>query len=295
MLGIWLSVAQVVISGYQPIAEQTWVQLNPEYYPLHRTPPAMFVAWHGNQYPPLATKQKQGRWQILFPARLVPPFDLFEGEAQLSKAYLARLRRIDEMAYGVAPGQAVAAVAIVQQGSGSLGYHAQPIAPFIAEFRTPQDVLGGVDTLTYTDESEPLLAQLGGTFRTAGMGGSKAHEGVTSADMALASSTASASADSDAMLTLSAPTAGGSKTVCHQVVAGETLWRIASQLSSAKGVDTYSYLLALAAENKAHLGDGIRVKTGDGLYCPSAETLAKFDALSQVQRQQQFARLERGH
>lgn len=73
MLGIWLSVAQVVISGYQPIAEQTWVQLNPEYYPLARTPPAMFVAWRGNQFPPLAQKQKHGRWQILFPARLVPP------------------------------------------------------------------------------------------------------------------------------------------------------------------------------------------------------------------------------
>ncbi|MGL4776014.1 MAG: hypothetical protein ACRCWT_06320, partial [Aeromonas veronii] len=84
MLGIWLSVAQVVISGYQPIAEQTWVQLNPEYYPLARTPPAMFVAWRGNQFPPLAQKQKLGSWQILFPARLVPPFDLFEGEAQLS-------------------------------------------------------------------------------------------------------------------------------------------------------------------------------------------------------------------
>lgn len=40
---------------------------------------------------------------MLFPARLVPPFDLFEGEAQLSKAYLARLRRIDEAAYGLAP------------------------------------------------------------------------------------------------------------------------------------------------------------------------------------------------
>ncbi|HHQ4619760.1 TPA: hypothetical protein ACSP78_003504, partial [Aeromonas veronii] len=171
MLGIWLSVAQVVISGYQPIAEQTWVQLNPEYYPLARTPPAMFVAWRGNQFPPLAQKQKHGRWQILFPARLVPPFDLFEGEAQLSKTYLARLRRIDEMAYGVVPGQAVAAGAIVQQGSGSPAYHAQPVAPFIAEFRTPQGAFGGVDMLTDPAESEPLLAQLGATFRTAGMSG----------------------------------------------------------------------------------------------------------------------------
>ncbi|HHQ4517999.1 TPA: hypothetical protein ACSP2U_000001, partial [Aeromonas veronii] len=170
MLGIWLSVAQVVISGYQPIAEQTWVQLNPEYYPLTRTPPAMFVAWRGNQFPPLALKQKHGRWQILFPARLVPPFDLFEGEAQLSKTYLARLRRIDEMAYGVVPGHAGA---IVQQGSGFPGYGAQSIAPFIAEFRTPQNTFGGVDISTDTDESEPLLAQLGVTFRTAGMSGAQ--------------------------------------------------------------------------------------------------------------------------
>lgn len=291
MLGIWLSVAQVVISGYQPIAEQTWVQLNPEYYPLARTPPAMFVAWRGNQFPPLAQKQKHGRWQILFPARLVPPFDLFEGEAQLSKTYLARLRRIDEMAYGVAPGQAVAAGAIVQQGSGFPGYSAQSIAPFIAEFSTPQDAFGGVDIPTDTDESEPLLAQLGVTFRTAGMTGAGEMSG---GEMALASSTASLSAGSDAMLTLSDPAAGGPQTVCHQVAAGETLWRIANQLSSAQGVDTYSYLLALVAENQPRLGKSIRVRTGEGLYCPRAETLAQFDALSPAQRQQQFARLEQG-
>ncbi|MFQ1845447.1 hypothetical protein ACK36I_05705 [Aeromonas veronii] len=291
MLGIWLSVAQVVISGYQPIAEQTWVQLNPEYYPLARTPPAMFVAWRGNQFPPLAQKQKHGRWQILFPARLVPPFDLFEGEAQLSKNYLARLRRIDEMAYGVAPGQVAA---IVQQGSGSPDYHAQPVAPFIAEFRTPQDAFGGVDMLTDPAENEPLLVQLGVTFRTAGMSGAQGDEGVASADMALASHTASLSAGSDVMLTLSAPAAGGPQTVCHQVAAGETLWRIANQLSSAQGADTYSYLLALVAENQQRLGKSIRVRTGEGLYCPRAETLARFDALSPAQRQQQFARLEQG-
>ncbi len=291
MLGIWLSVAQVVISGYQPIAEQTWVQLNPEYYPLARTPPAMFVAWRGNQFPPLAQKQKHGRWQILFPARLVPPFDLFEGEAQLSKTYLARLRRIDEMAYGVVSGQVGA---IVQQGSGSPAYHAQPVAPFIAEFRTPQDAFGGVDMPSDPDESEPLLAQLGATFRTAGMSGAKGDEGVASADMALASHTASLSAGSDVMLTLSAPAAGGPQTVCHQVAAGETLWRIANQLSSARGADTYSYLLALVAENQPRLGKSIRVRTGEGLYCPRAETLARFDALSPAQRQQQFAQLELG-
>jgi hypothetical protein len=74
MLGIWLGVALVNISGYQPIAEQTWVQLNPEYYPVHRAVPPIFVAWRGNQFPPLEQKKKNGHWQILFPARLVPPF-----------------------------------------------------------------------------------------------------------------------------------------------------------------------------------------------------------------------------
>ncbi len=107
MLGIWLGVALVNISGYQPIAEQTWVQLNPEFYPVQRPVPPIFAAWRGNQFPPLEQRKKNGRWQILFPARLVPPFDLFEGEAQLSKAYLARLKRIDEMAYGMAPHQSV--------------------------------------------------------------------------------------------------------------------------------------------------------------------------------------------
>ncbi|MGL5976759.1 MAG: hypothetical protein ACRC0H_16540, partial [Aeromonas sobria] len=156
MLGIWLGVAQVMISGYQPIAEHTWVQLNPEYYPLARTPPAMFVAWRGNQFPPLAQKQKQGRWQILFPARLVPPFDLFEGEAQLSKTYLARLQRIDEMAYGVAPGQAVA---VMQPGSRSPVDvdTAQSVIPFIAEFHIPQGAFGGTDMPIPADNNEPLL------------------------------------------------------------------------------------------------------------------------------------------
>ena len=183
MLGIWLSVAQVAISGYQPIAEQTWVQLNPEYYPLARTPPAMFAAWRGNQFPPLAQMQKQGRWQILFPARLVPPFDLFEGEAQLSKTYLARLRRIDEMAYGVAPGQVAA---VVQPGRGLFFEQSQSISPFIAEFRTPQRSPGSIGVLPQPDEREPLLARLGLTYRIAGMTGAMGMDGIKRADMALA-------------------------------------------------------------------------------------------------------------
>ncbi|MFQ2823499.1 MULTISPECIES: hypothetical protein [Aeromonas] len=276
MLGIWLSVAQVVISGYQPIAEQTWVQLNPEYYPLARTPPAMFVAWRGNQFPPLAQKQKHGRWQILFPARLVPPFDLFEGEAQLSKTYLARLRRIDEMAYGVASVQAVAAV---QLQSSSPMEENGPLSPFIAEFSAPRSLPVQL-AVAPRYEAEPLLAMLGNVAREAG----------SNADILLA---AGSSTDSTT-LTLSAPAAGTGREVCHQVAAGETLWRIANQLSSTMGADTYSYLLALVAENQARLGHSIRVKTGDGLYCPRAETLAQFDALSPAQRQQQFARLEQG-
>ncbi|MGL4716675.1 MAG: hypothetical protein ACRCWL_12360, partial [Aeromonas sp.] len=234
MLGIWLSVAQVAISGYQPIAEHTWVQLNPDYYPLTRTPPAMFVAWRGNQFPPLAQKQKLGRWQILFPARLMPPFDLFEGEAQLSKAYLARLQRIDEMAYGVAPGQAVA---MVGQGSGAADETSQSISPFIAEFRVPQGVAAGILLPTHTAQHEPLLAWLGLTPRTAGMDQATDVNGtgIERADMALAGNGVGSSADSETMPTLAAPAAGQQPRVCHQVVAGETLWRIANQLSSAQG------------------------------------------------------------
>lgn len=85
MLGFWLGMAMVNISGYQPIAEQTWVQLNPEYYPLHRTPPAMFVAWRGNQFPTLELKKKKGRWQVLFPARLVPPSICSRGRPSFPK------------------------------------------------------------------------------------------------------------------------------------------------------------------------------------------------------------------
>ena len=78
------------------------------------------------------------------------------------------------------------------------------------------------------------------------------------------------------------------------MAAGETLWRIASQLQAqvGSGSDTYSYLLALVEENRPGMGKGIRVQTGQRLYCPKAETLAQFDAMSPAQRQQQFARLE---
>ncbi|MGY3857858.1 hypothetical protein [Aeromonas intestinalis] len=272
MWGIWLGAALVNISGYQPIAEQTWVQLNPDYYPAHRAVPPIFVAWRGNQFPPLEQKQKNGRWQILFPARLVPPFDLFEGEAQLSKAYLARLKRIDEMAYGVAPQQSapVQALAATDMAPG--------MQPFIAEFSLP--VRGGVRLTA----GEPLLAKLGyGTNQ-----GSLTQ--LASRPMGVPEQAG------ETTLTLSPPAAGGEQP-CHQVAAGETLWRIASMLVSqegGRGNDTYSYLLALVEENRTSMGAGIRVKTGQRLYCPRAETLAQFDAMSPAQRQQQFARLEQG-
>ncbi|MGY6037045.1 hypothetical protein [Aeromonas sp. AE23HZ002T15] len=272
MWGIWLGAALVNISGYQPIAEQTWVQLNPEYYPAHRAVPPIFVAWRGNQFPPLEQKKKNGRWQILFPARLVPPFDLFEGEAQLSKAYLARLKRIDEMAYGVSPHQGSAPVQAVAATEIELG-----MQPFIAEFSLP--TRGAVRR----QAGEPLLANLGygpsleGATRLASRPISVPEQG------------------GEATLTLSAPAAGGSQP-CHRVAAGETLWRIASELISqgGSGTDTYSYLLALVEENRSSMGAGIKVRTGQSLYCPRAETLARFDAMSPAQRQQQFARLEQG-
>ncbi|WP_324020877.1 hypothetical protein [Aeromonas caviae] len=276
MLGIWLGVALVNISGYQPIAEQTWVQLNPEYYPVQRPVPPIFAAWRGNQFPPLEQRKKNGRWQILFPARLVPPFDLFEGEAQLSKAYLARLKRIDEMAYGMAPHQSV-----LQAASSALSFEVPGAVAFVAEFSLPRERKARMPL------GEPLLARLGG-------------QGVPIQALARqenAQPMATAySAPEPTTLTLSATAAGEASRVCHQVAAGETLWRIASQLQSkeAGGSDTYSYLLALVQENRDRMVKGIRVQAGLRLYCPTAQTLAQFDALSPAQRQQQFARLEQG-
>ncbi|MFQ2273158.1 hypothetical protein [Aeromonas hydrophila] len=288
MLGIWLGMAMVNISGYQPIAEQTWVQLNPEYYPLQRTPPVMFVAWRGNQFPTLELKKKKGRWQVLFPARLVPPFDLFEGEAELSKAYLARLRRIDEAAYGLAPVAVPPYQHHAQQEVATLG------VPFMAEFAAPQRP--GQPRSNSTEDAEPLLAVL--NLRAADWQApatllAQVGEGQDPALISLASE------PTGSTLTLAAPAAGG-KRVCHQVAAGETLWRIAAMLAQSGTVtgaagDTYSYLLAIVDDNRALMGNGIRVKAGDTLYCPAPQTLARFDALSPAQRQQRFARLEQGH
>ncbi|WP_439831451.1 hypothetical protein [Aeromonas caviae] len=276
MLGIWLGVALVNISGYQPIAEQTWVQLNPEYYPVQRPVPPIFAAWRGNQFPPLEQRKKNGRWQILFPARLVPPFDLFEGEAQLSKAYLARLKRIDEMAYGMAPHQSVQ-----QAASSAPSFEVPGAVAFVAEFSLPRERNARMPL------GEPLLARLGGQ--------GVAIQALARPENAQPMATAD-SAPEPTTLTLSATAAGEASRVCHQVAAGETLWRIASQLQSkeAGGSDTYSYLLALVQENRDRMVKGIRVQAGLRLYCPTAQTLAQFDALSPTQRQQQFARLEQG-
>lgn len=284
MLGIWLSVAQVVISGYQPIAEQTWVQLNPEYYPLHRSPPAMFVAWRSNQFPPLELKQKKGRWQVLFPARLVPPFDLFEGEAQLSKAYLARLRRIDEAAYGLAPVAPVTSPHYGEQEVAGLG------VPFMAEFTPP--VMPGQPRATSLD-SERLAVSL--VLNTAWRAPDTLLARVANGETP---PTMNASPGGET-LTLTAPGAGNGKRVCHQVASGETLWRIAATLAQNGTVtgaagDTYSYLLAIVDDNRPLMGNSIRVKAGDTLYCPAPQTLARFDALSAAERQQRFARLEQG-
>ncbi|MFR9720494.1 hypothetical protein ACL00X_14150 [Aeromonas diversa] len=101
MLLGWLALVSVNVSGYMPLAEQTWVALDPAWYPTSRPLPAIFAAWHGNQFPALETEQRHGRWQLLFPARLKPPFALFEGSPQLSRVYQMRLRRIEEMAYGI--------------------------------------------------------------------------------------------------------------------------------------------------------------------------------------------------
>lgn len=287
MLGFWLSVAMVNISGYQPIAEQTWVQLNPEYYPLHRTPPAMFVAWRGNQFPPLELKKKKGRWQVLFPARLVPPFDLFEGEAQLSKAYLARLRRIDEAAYGLAP-----LLPALEQGQSQQAAIPGQV-PFMAEFSSP--VMPG-QPRAIRDGAEPLLVSL--NLRATWLAPEAMLASVARDEAKRASQPLVTPTSVNTTLTLAAPAAGG-KQVCHRVASGETLWRIAATLAqngTVTGIagDTYSYLLAIVDDNRPLMGNGIRVKAGDTLYCPAPQTLARFDALSPAQRQQRFARLEQG-
>ncbi|MGK4473137.1 type IV pilus assembly protein FimV [Aeromonas molluscorum] len=254
MLGLWLGMALVNISGYQPIAEQTWVSLNPEYYPLRQAPPPIFAAWHGNQYPPLASRQYKGHWQVLFPARLVPPFDLFEGQAQLSRAYLARLERIDEMAYGIAsvePAQPtnLNQVQVLEQATSHV--------PVLPEFSLPNQygLLLGSPMLGYRmprqehsvapDLVEPALAK---------------GEGVAG--------------------------------ICHKVAPGETLWRIASTLAKGQGKETYSYVLALYEANRQQLGVKPVVKSGDVLRCPAPQLLASFEALTPAERHQQFNRLD---
>ena len=202
MLGIWLGMALVNISGYQPIAEQTWVQLNPEFYPVQRPVPPIFAAWRGNQFPPLEQRKKNGRWQILFPARLVPPFDLFEGEAQLSKAYLARLKRIDEMAYGMAPHQSV-----LQAASSAPSFEVPGAVAFVAEFSLPRERKMRMPL------GEPLLARLGGQgVPIQALARQENAQPMATAD----------SAPEQATLTLSATAAGEASRVCHQVAPGET-------------------------------------------------------------------------
>ena len=254
MLGLWLGMALVNISGYQPIAEQTWVSLNPEYYPLRRDPPSIFAAWHGNQYPPLARRQHKGHWQILFPARLVPPFDLFEGKAQLSRAYLARLERIDEMAYGVASVQLAAKADGEAQGIGP----GQPV-PVLPEFSLPHQY-GLLSPVVGVHERLPAMRLL--------------------------------AAESPVALIAGEERGASGEGICHRVAPGETLWRIAATLAQGQGGDTYSHVLALYEANRQRLGPRPQVKTGDTLLCPPPQLLARFQALSPGERHQLFNRLD---
>ncbi|MGE6110051.1 hypothetical protein [Aeromonas sobria] len=257
MLGIWLGMALVNISGYQPIAEQTWVSLNPEYYPLRREPPAIFAAWHGNQYPPLARRQHKGHWQILFPARLVPPFDLFEGEARLSRAYLARLERIDEMAYGVASVQ----WAPKADGEAQVG-PSQPVA-VLPEFNLPH--------------------QYGLLSPVAGVHGWRP---------AMRLPPAAPVAEPPVALGAGERSGAPREGICHRVAPGETLWRIAATLAQGQGGDTYSHVLALYEANRQRLGPRPQVKTGDALLCPPPRLLARYQALSPGERHELFNRLD---
>jgi hypothetical protein len=103
------------------------------------------------------------------------------------------------------------------------------------------------------------------------------------------------SAPEQATLTLSATAAGEASRVCHQVARRNPVAHCRQlQSKEAGGSDTYSYLLALVQENRDRMAKGIQVQAGQRLYCPKAQTLAQFDALSPAQRQQQFARLEQG-
>jgi hypothetical protein len=61
-----VGVALVNISGYQPIAEQTWVQLNPEFYPVQRPVPPIFAAWRGNQFPHLNRERRMAAGRSSF-------------------------------------------------------------------------------------------------------------------------------------------------------------------------------------------------------------------------------------
>ncbi|UBO75751.1 hypothetical protein [Aeromonas rivuli] len=257
MLGLWLGMALVNISGYQPIAEQTWVSLNPEYYPLRQAPPPIFAAWHGNQYPPLASRQYKGHWQVLFPARLVPPFDLFEGQAQLSRAYLARLERIDEMAYGIASVEPAKPATLNQEQRLEQATSHVPVLP---EFTLPNQY--GLLL------ASPLLSD-----RMPHQGQVQPQGQPERVESTLARGEES----------------GG---ICHRVAPGETLWRIASTLAKGEGGDTYSYLLALYETNRQQLGAKPVVKTGDALRCPAPQLLARFEALSPAERHQQFNRLD---
>lgn len=232
MLAGWVLLTSVTISGYLPLAEQTWVALDPAWYPPGQPVPQVFVAWHGNQYPVLDTEQRNGRWQLLFPVRLTPPFTLFEGQASPTRRYLERLKRIDEMAYGIdltaAPPASGVTAGLVPARSQA------PFMPGLAGWQEPW----------------PGSAVSGST--TAGVPVNETY------------------------------VAGKP---CHQVVAGETLWRVADRLARSQGGDTYAWVLALNESNRERLGPRAQTRVGSWLTCPVAKQLVRYQSMTIAARQ----------
>lgn len=263
MLIWWLGLTAVNISGYMPLAEQTWVALDPAWYPLSRPLPELFVAWHGNQYPVLERERRQGRWQVLFPARLTPPFALFEGSPTLSKVYQARLMRIDELAYGISSTQAAREVGISMGTVPSLASADDEVVPAWAGIAISHELAG---------RRLPWLVESGVRWPP-----------VSDLPHVSAPSVASASVQGLA----------AEPEACHKVGSGETLWRIASKLARDRNGDTYVYMLALHDENRARLGKRGQVISGSTLRCPREAILARYGAMEQEERQALLATIER--
>lgn len=264
MLIWWLGLTTVNISGYMPLAEQTWVALDPAWYPLSHPLPELFVAWHGNQYPVLERERRHGRWQVLFPARLKPPFALFEGSPTLSKVYLARLKRIDELAYGISSTQAVREVGTSMGGTvASVASAYGEVVPAWAGIAISHELAG---------RRLPWLVESGVRWPPV-------------SDLPRVSPPSVTSTPVQGLAT--------EPGACHKVGSGETLWRIASKLARDRNGNTYVYMLALHDENRARLGKRGQVISGSTLRCPSEAILARYGAMEQEERQALLATIER--